>query len=163
MTKRKNVSKFAPPPASPSVKVVSRGQSPAHTLAGCEFAAGLSSPPKQTALINALVPNDGPAPPMESAAIAAAATAMIVPGLEVAGCVGTSDSTPHTENRLSPSSPHPGHSSLASPLAGSDLEEDDVDMFFNLEPEDDVQLSPESSKKRKLEVGEGSSPSHSPI
>ena len=52
-------------------------------------------------------------------------------------------------------------SSPASPLEGSDLDDEDVTMFLNLENEDDVQLSSESTKKRRLEEGDVSSPSHS--
>jgi len=70
-------------------------------------------------------------------------------------------SGPRAVDRLSPSSPHFCHSSPASPISGSALEDEDVDMFFNLEPDEEDQLSPESTKKRKFEVGEASSPSHS--
>ena len=52
-------------------------------------------------------------------------------------------------------------SSPASPLEGSDLEEDDVTMFLNLEAEEDVQLSSDSTKKRRLDDGDAASPSTS--
>jgi len=65
-------------------------------------------------------------------------------------------------DRASPSSPHLCLSSPNSPITGSALEDEDVDMFLNLEPDEEVELSPESTKKRKLEVGDASSPSHSP-
>jgi len=52
-------------------------------------------------------------------------------------------------------------SSPASQLEGSDLEDDDVTMFLNFEHDDDVQLSSESNKKRRLEEGDASSPSQS--
>jgi len=52
-------------------------------------------------------------------------------------------------------------STPTSPLEGSDVEEDDVTMFLNLEAEEDIQLSSESSKKRRLEEGETSSQAHS--
>ena len=54
-------------------------------------------------------------------------------------------------------------SSPASPLEGSDLDDDDVTMFLNLENEDDAQLSSESTKKRRLEEGDVSSPSQPAI
>ena len=52
-------------------------------------------------------------------------------------------------------------SSPASPLEGSNLEDEDVTMFLNFENDDDVQLSLESTKKRRLEEGDASSPSQS--
>jgi len=54
-------------------------------------------------------------------------------------------------------------STPTSPLEGSDLEDDDVTMFLNFEAEEDAQLSTESTKKRRLEEGEASSPSQSNI
>ena len=53
-------------------------------------------------------------------------------------------------------------SSHASPLAGTDVSDDDVDMFFNFDNDDDVQLSSDCTKKRQLEDGDESS-SHSNI
>jgi len=52
-------------------------------------------------------------------------------------------------------------SSPASPLEGSDLEDDDVTMFLILETEEDVQLSSDSTKKRRLDEGDAASPSTS--
>jgi len=78
----------------------------------------------------------------------------------VTGAV-TDDHGPRDSTNLSPRSHHPVLSSPASPLSGSVMDDEDVDMFLNFEPEDDVQLSPDSSKKRKLALGEASSPSSS--
>ena len=50
-------------------------------------------------------------------------------------------------------------SSPASPLEGSDLDDDDVTMFLNLENEDDAQPTSKSTKKRRLVEGDVSSPS----
>ena len=58
---------------------------------------------------------------------------------------------------------HPSSSSPASPLEGTDIEDDDVDMFLNFENEDEVQFSSESTKKRRLEEGDATSPSQSTI
>jgi len=60
-----------------------------------------------------------------------------------------------------PSGSRVNASTPTSPLEGSDVEEDEVTMFLNLEAEEDLQLSTESSKKRRLEEGDASSPSHS--
>ena len=66
-------------------------------------------------------------------------------------------------NRLTHSGLHLSPSSSASPLESTDFEDDDVDMFLNLENEDEVQLPSESTKKRRLEDRDASSPSHSTI
>jgi len=50
-------------------------------------------------------------------------------------------------------------STPTSPLEGSDLDDDDVTMFLNLENEDDAPIPSESSKKRRVEEGDASSPS----
>jgi len=75
-----------------------------------------------------------------------------VPTLEPA----SSEVSGHT-----PSGSRVNASTPTSPFEGSDVEEDDVTMFLNLEVEEDLQLSSESSKKRRLEEGEASSPAHS--
>uniref|UniRef100_A0A7C9D4Z5 Uncharacterized protein n=1 Tax=Opuntia streptacantha TaxID=393608 RepID=A0A7C9D4Z5_OPUST len=49
----------------------------------------------------------------------------------------------------------------ASPLEDPELEDDDVSMFFNLEPEEDVAISSDSTKKRRLDEGDVASPSTS--
>jgi len=64
-------------------------------------------------------------------------------------------------NRHTPSGSRVYVSSPASPLEGSDLEDEDVAMFLNFDNEDDVQLSSGSTKKRRLEEGDASSPSQS--
>ena len=63
-------------------------------------------------------------------------------------------------NRHSPSCSRVFVSSPASPLVGSDLEDDDVNMFLNLDNDDDAQFSSESTKKRRLDEGDASSPSY---
>ena len=66
-------------------------------------------------------------------------------------------------NRHIPSGSHVNPSTPTSPLEGSDLEDDDVTMFLNFEAEEDVQLSTDRTKKRRLEEGDASSPSQSNI
>jgi len=46
-------------------------------------------------------------------------------------------------------------------LEGSDLDDDDVTMFLNLENEDEAPVPAESAKKRRVEEGDASSPSSS--
>jgi len=48
-------------------------------------------------------------------------------------------------------------------LRERDYKDDDFDMYVNFENEDDVQLSSESTKKRRPEDGDASSSSHSTI
>lgn len=79
-----------------------------------------------------------------------------LPVRPLAFATATSDST----RPISPGS-RMNVSSPASQLEGSDLEDDDVTMFLNFEHDDDVQLSSESNKKRRLEEGDASSPSQS--
>ena len=69
--------------------------------------------------------------------------------------------TASNTNRHSPSCSRVFVSSPASPIVGSDLEDDDVSMFLNLDNEDDAQVSSEGTKKRRLDEGDTSSPSQS--
>jgi len=55
------------------------------------------------------------------------------------------------------------HISSHASLVGTDVNDEDVDMFFNFENDGDVQLSSDCTKKRRLEEGDDSSPSQSNI
>uniref|UniRef100_A0A7C8ZXH2 Uncharacterized protein n=1 Tax=Opuntia streptacantha TaxID=393608 RepID=A0A7C8ZXH2_OPUST len=163
-SRKKSPSKLSSVPASPSVKIISTCPSPAHVNDACLQPTGMGILPAPPAV----VPTDdsGPSmvPPVELATTVAAADASTEPVVAAAALSGLSHTAangPSASAKLSPSSPHQFLSSPASPISGSVMDDEDVDMFLNLEPDDEVQLSPESSKKRKLELGEASSPSYS--
>ena len=163
-SRRKSTSKLASAPTSPSVKIVSNCLSPTHVDDVYINSDGQGILPCPPAVEGVVAHNAGSAPPMVLAATTAAAAAPAEPVVGAAALSGISQPAapaPSALDRLSPSSPHHFLSSPASPLTGSALEDEDVDMFLNLEPDDEVQLSPESANKRKLEMGEASSPSHS--
>ena len=77
---------------------------------------------------------------------------LLASSLPLAPAASDSNRLTHSGSNLSPSS-------SASPLEGTDFEDDDVDMFLNFENEDEVQLSSESMKRRRLEEGDAPSPS----
>ena len=161
-SRRKSTFKFATVPASPSVKIVSNSLTPDPDAAGCLQSGGSGVLPAETSIMAHLA-DYGPPMVLAAATVVDAAPAEPVVGTDApSGTPLTAVSGPRAVDRLSPSSPHLCHSSPASPITGSALEDEDVDMFLNLEPDEEVQLSPESIKKRKFEVGEASFPSHSP-
>jgi len=101
---------------------------------------------------------------MVHAADIGAAPTLAAPGPECAGLVDPFQPvvfSPGDQDRASPGSSQQYVPSPSSPLAGSPLEEEDVDMFLDIENEDAGHLSSESVKKRKLVPGETSSPSYS--
>uniref|UniRef100_A0A7C9CSY6 DUF4283 domain-containing protein n=1 Tax=Opuntia streptacantha TaxID=393608 RepID=A0A7C9CSY6_OPUST len=158
--RRKSSSKVGPNPAPPIVKIVSKSPDPAPDNAGCITAEDPVVSPGPPPAAGVLIHQTESAPSPEAD--------VGQHGSEIGNSApsGPSHSTvsaPGAMVRDSPSIPHLSLSSPISPITGSALEDEDVDMFLNLEPEEEIQLSPESTKKRKLEVGDASSPSHSPI
>jgi len=143
-SKRKTMPKIVVAPVSPSVKVIP------HSSPSVLPAVQLS-PPKE------------PAP--EVAAEPTAAVVAPVPAL--AGGSGLPSSPTALEPAVSGTSrpvsatPKVFCSTPTSPLEGSDLDDDDVTMFLNLENEDEAPVPAESAKKRRVEEGDASSPSSS--
>jgi len=162
-SRKKNPSKFVGTPGPPSVKIVSSCSSPAHA-AGVSTKDGglglLSIPPSIKVatscpdLTVTMVPDVGPE--------AAAAQTEPLVGAAGPSCIAT-PFAPASSDLLKPAPPSPQQflSSPNSPREGTDMEDEDIDMFLNLEPDDEVQLSSESTKKRKLVMGDASSPSYS--
>ena len=150
--RRKPPSKLSSIPASPAVKIVTVGSASDNVIGAGNQAGSIPAstgvgPP--TGSYPSLTPPSELNPPVDATHIPT-----------VTGAASDVHS-PRDSANLSPGSHHPAHSSPASPLSDSVMNEEDVDMFLNFEPEDDVQLSPDSSKKRKLTAGEASSPSSS--
>jgi len=160
LPRRKTAPNSSINPVSPTVRVVSTTTPPVQPDSTVGF-DGVTLPPDI---------NDGDVPPL-----GIPSTNIGVSGPNVAGTSSVApligdNSIQQSSPALVPAArdtsghrPGPQHldSPLASPLEGSNLEDDDVTMFLNLENEEDIQLSSESSKKRKLEEGEVSSSSHS--
>jgi len=149
--RRRNEANISVTPASPIVKVI-----PHNAL---DQVAAAAIQPVGTPAIQP-IPTDPPGPPADFFGTGR-------PGTPVGGNMGLHDLSPVLEPASSEASghlssgSHVNASNPTSPLEGSDVEEDDVTMFLNLDNEEDVQMSSESSKKRRLEAGEASSPSHS--
>uniref|UniRef100_A0A7C9ABN9 DUF4283 domain-containing protein n=2 Tax=Opuntia streptacantha TaxID=393608 RepID=A0A7C9ABN9_OPUST len=162
-TRKKTFPKTAANPGPPSVKVVSASSPPVNTteLSPKDSGQGLLPIPSSTEEVL-------PCPDLAiSLAPGADLEAAAVQPEPLVGAAGSScndislASAPSALNHFAPLSPKQILPSSNSPCEGTDMEEEDIDMFLNLEPEDDAQLSSESTKKRKLELGEASSPSYS--
>jgi len=167
-SRRKSNSQLATAPASPVFKIISTCQSPPKVADNFANAAGPGILPLPSDVAGVVVPADGSGsslePPVMPSDPAAAATASGETMVGAVGPTGLSHPAVTVPSPLAQSSPANSHQFLASPaspLTGSVMDEEDVDMFLNIEPDDEVQLSPESSKKRKLESGEASSPTSS--
>jgi len=162
--RKKSTSKFAVAPASPSVKIVSNCSSPTHAAGVSTKAGGPSILPTSPAAEGAAA---SPVDPASQIVPAAATDAEVAQAEPLVGAAGPSSLSPPIAPapsaliRHSPNSPQQFISSPNSLLAGTDMEDEDVAMFLNLEQDDEVQLSSESTKKRRLEMGEASSPSYS--
>jgi len=157
--RRKSSSKFGPPPAPPIVKVMSQSPSAAPANADCPPSEDPVIPPCSSPEAGAMTHHTDVVPPP------AADVGQHGYGTGNSAPLGLSPSDVSASSamdRASPNSPHLCLSSPNSPIAGSALEDEDVDMYLNLEPDEEIPLSPEGTKKRKLEVGDPSSPSHSP-
>ena len=162
--RKKNSSKIPTNPAPPSVKIVSTMASPIQGETICPTLAGMGDLPLPHATEGAMGSTEAPGPSMVHAADIGAAPTLAAPGPECAGLVDPFQPvvfSPGDQDRASPGSSQQYVPSPSSPLAGSPLEEEDVDMFLDIENEDAGQLSSESVKKRKLVPGETSSPSYS--
>jgi len=150
-SKRKTMPKIVVAPVSPSVKVIPHS-SPS-VLPDAQ-----SSPPKETALH--LVP---PAPEVAAepfAAVVAPVTALVGGSTLPSSPTALEPAVSGTSRPVS-AIPKVFSSTPTSPLEGSDLDDDDVTMYLNLENEDEAPGSSESSKKRRVEEGDVSSPSSS--
>jgi len=166
LSKRKSMPKVVVAPASPSVRVVPSSSSPVlpavppYTLAPSGMTLHSSALEDVKAPPTLPTPHLGPAWPVAAA---------IPPVPSLAGEASLPGSSPVLEpatsgnSRHMPSGPSVFGSTPTSPLEGSDLDDDDVTMFLNLENEEDVQISSESTKKRRLEEGDASSPSQSAL
>jgi len=158
-SRKMNPSKLSPVPASPTVKLVNAGPSFANVQGVGSKSSVLGSIPDCPADGHKAETNSTLAPPAELPNLVAnsstlaelVTTAADQPGLPL--IVGPGPGIPAEGS--------PVHSSPASPFTGSIMEDDDVDMLLNFEPEEEIQMSPDSSKKRKLALGEASSPSSS--
>jgi len=162
-TRKKTFPKTAASPGPPSVKVVSASSPPVNAteLSPKDSGQGLLPIPSSTEEVL-------PCPDLAiSLAPGADLEAAAIQPEPLVGAAGSScndislASAPSALNHSAPLSPKQILPSSNSPCEGTDMEEEDIDMFLNLEPEDDAQLSSESTKKRKLELGEASSPSYS--
>jgi len=161
--KKRTVASTPAFPTPPTVKVVNHLASDPVTATYSSPApmspAPLITPPTRAAVIQPVVSSEVQ-PPVDGDDAHRTATSLLgptgahcrVPSLEPA----SSEVSGHT-----PSGTRVNASTPTSPFEGSDVEEDDVTMFLNIDAEEDIQLSSESSKKRRLEEGEASSPSHS--
>jgi len=164
LARKKSSSKLSSTPAPPSVKVVSTVPSPAMVNTACPNPANMGGSPPFHATGGVMASPAAPDPSMVQAAPFDAPTALDEPGLRSAGLaepIQSAAPSPGEMARFSPSNSQQYAPSPSSPLTGSPLEEEDVDMFLNLEEDEAVQLSTESAKKRKLVPGEASSPSYS--
>ena len=162
--RKKNASKLPTNPAPPPVKIVSTMPSPIQVETVCPTLAGMGDPPLPHAIEGVVVPSDAPSPSTVSATAIGAAATLAVAGLESAGLAESlqpATYSPGDQARASPGSSQQYVPSPSSPLVGSPLEEEDVEMFLDLENDDAVQPSSESAKKRKLVPREASSPSYS--
>jgi len=164
LTRKKNTPSVVASPAPPSVKIVPSHPAPVH-FAEPDQNMGQSSVVKSplvkdAGLTSSVLPSSSQglggshtAPGLITPALSLVETA---PMQGMAPILAPTDSGPSrhhfADSRLPGSSP-------ASPLEGSDLDDDDVTMFLNLETEDDAQPSSESTKKRRLVEGDVSSPS----
>jgi len=155
-SRRKSISKLASAPASPAVKIISTCHSPAQVADACVTTAGPGILPLPPDVAGVGVHSDGSGTPMEPpvmpaapAAVAAASVEPVVGAADLTGISHPNVTAPSTLAKFSPTSSHQYLSSPASPLTGSVMDDEDVDMFLNIEPDDEVQLSPESTKKRK--------------
>ena len=146
------------------MKIVSTVPSPVQVDTVCPNPAGMGVSPPPHAIEGVVAPFDAPGPSMVIATTIADSAVLAEPGLGPAGLAEPPQPAAYSPGdlaRTSPSSPQQYAPSHSSPLTGSPLEDEDVDMFLNLENDDAVQLSSESAKKRKLVPGEASSPSYS--
>jgi len=162
-SRKKNLAKFVNNPGPPSVKVISSCSSPASATEANTKEGGLGVLP--------FPPSTEPVLPCPY--LAAPVVLGVGPEIQavqtepVVGAAGSlcnaSPIAPASNDVVNPAlpSPHQALPSSTSPREGSDMEDEDIDMFLNLDPDDEVQLSTESLKKRKLEMGDASSPSYS--
>jgi len=163
--KRKNVTQIVVAPVSPSVQVISH-PAPVNVNAS-------SFPPVSMGLAPLISSNDGTAAilphPHPQVGIVVDVTSASLPVEPLVGDSGLSfrpqglEPASSEANRSLSSGSNVNASTPTSPLEGSELEDDDVTMFLNLEAEEEVQPSTESSKKRRLEEGDASSPLQSNI
>ena len=164
LSKRKNVPKVVVMLTAPTVRVVPSSSSPVHSSeqrhSPVHTGVAIHTTDVEGTEVTAAILNSnlGPAMPVEAG----------IPPISVQfGAASHPVSTLILEPAASDTNRHISSSSRVfvsshdSPLAGPDLEDDDMTMFLNLENEDDVQLSSESTKKRRLDEGDVSSPSHS--
>jgi len=157
MPKRRSVPKVVVTPAPPTVKLMpssSRSETPAGLQPHQDtLAVGLPPTGVMGAEATPVMPTSHSAPahgPLASNGGGEPSLPASSPALEPAGS-GTNRPLPSPVLASSPT----------SPIEGSDLEDDDVTMFLNLENEEDVQLSSDSTKKRRLDEGDVASPSTS--
>ena len=162
--KRKSTSKLAAVPTSSLVKIVSNCSSPIYADGSSPKSGSPGILPNPPIAEGVEAHPFGPASQTDPSATT---DVEAPPADPVVGAVGLSVNyqplapASNALVRHTPSSSHLYISSPASPLEGTDMEDEDVAMFLNFEPEDEVQLSLEGTKKRRLEVGDASSPSHS--
>jgi len=157
LPKRKSVPKVVLGPASPTVKLMP-SSSNSETLDGLKTHQGSREEilPPATGVEAVLAP----APPLSR--LAAAQTPPVGPS--VAAPTGSASSPTLAPAGSGTTRPVPSpvvDPAHASPLEDSELEDDDVSMFFNMEPEEDVAISSDSTKKRRLDEGDVASPSTS--
>jgi len=162
LPRRKGNPQIVTVPASPSVKIVSPSINHNANDAADFPAGGSGDPSAKTQLLAPIAASDPSLVLAAPVAVAAGSDEPMTGPGDSSGPSLLAVSGARAVDRPYPSSPHFSHSSPASPLSGSALEDEDVDMFFNLEPEEEEPISPESTKKRKFEVGEASSPLSSP-
>jgi len=162
IAKRRSVSTLAVAPSSPTVKLASNCSGPSQAAGSSpkSVTPGLHTDPSAAGSVAVF-----PANPTSHLDPALAVDDAAPPAGPLAGDDGLLGSShplaPDTSesNRLIHGGSHLSSSSPASPLKGTDIEDDDVDMFLNFENEDEVQLSSESMKRRRLEEGDAPSPS----
>jgi len=161
--KKRTVGPTPVSPAPPTVKVVNHlASAPAtatHPSTAPTSPAPLIIPPTRAVGIQP-VTNAEIQPPVDGYDASRPSTTLLGP-TGAHGRVPTLEPASSEVSGHAPSGTRVNASTPTSPFEGSDVEEDDVTMFLNLEAEEDIQLSSESSKKRRLEEGEASSPSHS--
>ena len=162
--RKKVSSKPSTSPAPPAVKIVSTVLSPLPAESVCPTLAGMGAPPSHHAIEDVVASADTPSPSMVNASVIGDPDTLAVTGL---GSTALADPLPPAgypigaQARASPGNSQQHIPSPSSPLVGSPLEDEDVDMFLDLENDDAAQPSSESAKKRKLVPEEDSSSSFS--
>jgi len=146
------------------VKIVSTVLSPLPAESVCPTLAGMGAPPSHHAIEDVVASADTPSPSMVNASVIGDPDTLAVTGL---GSTALADPLPPAgypigaQARASPGNSQQHIPSPSSPLVGSPLEDEDVDMFLDLENDDAAPPSSESAKKRKLVPEEDSSSSFS--